>query len=84
LRVPRRRRFDRSFLELVGVLFILGIVFELLYLSVPKAGGTWWLWFVPGMIALLGLLWLVSRAPQTYRLPVPSARPVSPADPLVR
>lgn len=59
----RRSRIDRSFVEVVGVLFLLGLGLEVAYLSVPRSGGISWLWFVPGLLALFGILWLVAREP---------------------
>lgn len=65
-RVPRRRRAsskDWSFFEFVAVLFIIGIVLELLFVSLSNAGGLGWLWVLPGMAALIGIVWLVAREP---------------------
>ncbi|HYT01113.1 MAG TPA: hypothetical protein VEO20_10685 [Thermoplasmata archaeon] len=64
-RVLRRRTSskDWSFLEFVAVLFVIGIVLELLFVSLSNAGGLGWLWVLPGLTALIGIVWLVAREP---------------------
>lgn len=62
----RRRRWTRrdwAFVECVAVLFGLGLVLELLDLSAAKSGGIGWLWILPAIASLVGIMWLVAREP---------------------
>ena len=54
---------NRSFLEAIAVLFGLGLVLEFLLVALSKTGEPGWLWFLTGIAALLGVMWLVTREP---------------------
>jgi len=58
-----RRRRDWSFIEFTVTLFLLGLMLELLYVFRGTSGGFEWLLILPGVAALVGLIWLVSREP---------------------
>lgn len=60
---PRRAMRNRSFLEVIAVLFGLGVILELLAVALWKTGEPGWLWILPGIAMLLGMMWLVSREP---------------------
>jgi FtsH-binding integral membrane protein len=59
----RQTMRNRSFLEVVAVLFGIGLILELLTVALSISGSPEWLWFVPGIAALIGVMWLVSREP---------------------
>ncbi len=44
-------------------LFLLGLMLEMLYVFRGASGGFEWLLVLPGIAALVGLIWLVSREP---------------------
>jgi uncharacterized membrane protein len=57
-----RRRRDLSFFEFVAVLFVLGMLLEMLFVSAPLTGAGW-LWMLPTILGLVGILWFVAREP---------------------
>lgn len=61
----RSRRTPRnwSFIEMIVFLFFLGLILEILVLFVLKSAGFGWLWILPGIATLVGLMWLVAREP---------------------
>ncbi len=61
-RTSRRNR-DWAFIEFAVTLFLLGLMAELLYVFRGRSGGFEWLLVLPGVAALVGLIWLVSREP---------------------
>ncbi|HEX9339595.1 MAG TPA: hypothetical protein VF992_00245 [Thermoplasmata archaeon] len=66
--MPQRRRKsrksqDRAFIEFAVTLFLLGLMLELLYVFRGRSGGFEWMLALPGVAALVGLIWLVSREP---------------------
>ena len=54
---------NRSFLEAIAVLFGLGVILEVVLVALSKTGEPEWLWFLAGIAALLGVMWLVTREP---------------------
>lgn len=58
----RRRRRSSAFFEFVAVLFVLGVLLEVLFVSAPSTGAGW-LWMVPTLLGLVGILWFVAREP---------------------
>ena len=56
-------RRKRSFLEVVLPLVLLGLFLEFLFASVRDSAAVEWLWILPAIGTLLGLMWLVSREP---------------------
>ncbi len=65
-RTPRRRRTyrrDWSFFGFVALLFAIGILVEMLEVTASRSGGIGWLWILPGVTMLIGLMWLVAREP---------------------
>lgn len=60
---PRQAMRNRSFVEVIAVLFGLGVILELLAVAFSKTGEPGWIWFLPGIAMLLGIVWLVSREP---------------------
>jgi len=59
----RQTMRNRSFLEVVAILFGLGLTLEFLAIPLLKNGAPGWLWILPGIATLLGVMWLVSREP---------------------
>jgi len=57
-----RRRRDLAFFEFVAVLFVLGVLLEMLFVSAPLTGAGW-LWMLPTILGLVGILWFVAREP---------------------
>ena len=62
LRRRKRARRNYAFFEFVIVLFGLGILLEMLVVSAPSLN-TGWLWMLPSILGLVGILWFVAREP---------------------
>ncbi|HYY47438.1 MAG TPA: hypothetical protein VFA17_01985 [Thermoplasmata archaeon] len=62
LRRRKRARRNLAFFEFVIVLFGLGILLEMLVVSAPS-WDTGWLWMLPSILGLVGILWFVAREP---------------------
>ena len=52
---------NRPFLEAIAVLFGLGVILEFVLVALSKTGEPGWLWFLTGLAALSGVMWLVTR-----------------------
>ena len=63
LRSKWSTRRKRAFFEAVFPLILLGLFLELLFVFVRDSAAVEWLWILPAIGTLLGLMWLVSREP---------------------
>jgi hypothetical protein len=62
LRRRKRARRDLGFFKFVIVLFVLGVLLEMLVVS-GGALGMGWLLMLPTILGLVGILWFVARQP---------------------
>jgi hypothetical protein len=62
LRRRKRARRNFAFFEFVIVLFVMGVLLEMLIVT-GGGSGAGWLWMLPTILGLVGILWFVARQP---------------------